>query len=606
LSRLRWHIILLLALWAIAFSGVAAAEQLYVNESGWWYDGGAFNASGAPISAAVGAAAAGDLIFVWNGSYNENVVVYKRLTLEGEGADVVTVNAADSGDHVFKVSADYVNISGFTMTGTTEWGAAGISLRRTNHCNVSDNTANSNDWCGIYMEFSKNNTLTNNTASNNSNYGIYLVGSSNNTLTNNNASNNDCGIKMWGSNNNLAKNMMSENRYNFGVEGIQNIDTSNIVDGKPIYYWVNQQDQEIPDDAGYVGVVNCTNITVRDLTLTNNDQGVLFVCTNNSRIENVNVSNNNYGIVLLESSDNNLITGNTADSNRYGGIRVRYSSNNTLTNNIASSNKYHGIYLSSSSDNNTLLNNSASNNSGNGIYLLGSSNNNITNNTINSNANYGIGLKYIHFGTSSSNNSLVNNAVSNNSYGIYLASSSNNVLTGNNASNNDCGIMMWGSNNNTITCNLVQNNIDRGFYSLHGNTNNNISYNNVIKNGNYNTSTGGGGWQFYNSQPEAVEAKHNYWGAGMNNSTIDASIYDDEEGGWGEVEFYPFETEPVPCAPTPEGPHTFTTTDAVIALQIAAGSRPPDPRWDVSGDGSVTSLDALMILQAAAGGIKVG
>jgi hypothetical protein len=49
----------------------------------------------------------------------------------------------------------------------------------------------------------------------------------------------------------------------------------------------------------------------------------------------------------------------------------------------------------------------------------------------------------------------------------------------------------------------------------------------------------------------------------------------------------------------------ITTTDAVIALQIAAGSRPPDPRWDISGDGSVTSLDALMILWAA-GGIEIG
>jgi hypothetical protein len=43
----------------------------------------------------------------------------------------------------------------------------------------------------------------------------------------------------------------------------------------------------------------------------------------------------------------------------------------------------------------------------------------------------------------------------------------------------------------------------------------------------------------------------------------------------------------------------------VIALQIAAGSRPPDLRWDVNGDGSVTSLDALMILQAAAGSIEI-
>jgi hypothetical protein len=38
-----------------------------------------------------------------------------------------------------------------------------------------------------------------------------------------------------------------------------------------------------------------------------------------------------------------------------------------------------------------------------------------------------------------------------------------------------------------------------------------------------------------------------------------------------------------------------------FAFQIAAARRPPEPGWDVSRDGSVTSLDALMILQAAAG-----
>ena len=46
-----------------------------------------------------------------------------------------------------------------------------------------------------------------------------------------------------------------------------------------------------------------------------------------------------------------------------------------------------------------------------------------------------------------------------------------------------------------------------------------------------------------------------------------------------------------------------STTDAVIALAIASGSREYDSRWDVSGDGQVTSLDALMIPQAAAGNI---
>ena len=53
----------------------------------------------------------------------------------------------------------------------------------------------------------------------------------------------------------------------------------------------------------------------------------------------------------------------------------------------------------------------------------------------------------------------------------------------------------------------------------------------------------------------------------------------------------------------------LTPADAVIALEIAAGSHSFDPATlaaaDVSGDDRVTSLDALMILQAAADAIEL-
>ena len=291
---------------------------------------------------------------------------------------------------------------------------------------------------------------------------------------------------------------------------------------------------------------------------------------------------------------------NISENNVYGnyrGIWLGSSSSNTLTSNTASDN-YNGIYLSSSSDN-TLTNNNASNN-GYGIYLESSSDNTLTNNNANSNSNCGTSLWF------SSDNTLTNNNANSNSYGIYLRSSSNNTLASNTADSNGAyGIWLYYSSDNNVTCNWVQDNAQYGFHLSSGSTGNNISYNNIIKNGNYNTGTGGWEWQFYMGQYQLVEAKHNYWGAGMNNSTIDASIYDNEEG-WGEVEFYPFETEPVQCPRTPDEPPAFTTTDAVIALEIAVGSRPFDPRWDVSGDGSVTSLDALMILQAAVGGISLG
>jgi parallel beta-helix repeat protein len=185
---------------------------------------------------------------------------------------------------------------------------------------------------------------------------------------------------------------MSGNSYNFAIFGTslshytQSIDTSNTVDGKPIYYWVNWQNQQVPNDARFVGVVNSTNITVKDSTLTKNWSGVLFAYTDNSRIENVTTENNYYGTYLSSSSNNNMLTSNNA-SNNDGGIYLDSSSNNnTLINNNATNNR-EGIYLGFSS-NSTLINNTANLNNDFGIWLESSNNNNITSSTALNNTDY--------------------------------------------------------------------------------------------------------------------------------------------------------------------------------------------------------------------------
>ncbi|MFN3527645.1 MAG: NosD domain-containing protein, partial [Candidatus Altarchaeaceae archaeon] len=235
----------------------------------------------------------------------------------------------------------------------------GIHLGYSSNNTLIGNNASSN-YEGIHLWNSSNNTLINNSACLNR-YGIHLGSSSNNTLIGNNASSNNKGISLYYSSNNiLINNTMNNNTYNFDIYGweiydfYQDINTSNTVNGKPIYYWTNEKNApnncknaEINEssNAGFVALVGCENITVKNLNLENNSHGILLVNTTNSRILN-----------------------NTASSNVYG-IRLYYSSNNTLTGNNVSSNSYHGIYILSSSNFNKILNNEISNNNETGIVI---------------------------------------------------------------------------------------------------------------------------------------------------------------------------------------------------------------------------------------------
>jgi parallel beta-helix repeat protein len=475
----------------------------------------------AKIQWAVDNASAGDTIIVRDGTYTENVDVNKSLTIQSENGSALTIiQAKNSNDHVFEVTADYVNISAFTVKGATGYllPLAGVYLTDADHCVISNNEFSNNNLC-MLLFYSSDNTLTNNNASDKGG-GIDLWHSSNNTISNNTASNNTIGILLYCSiNNTLKNNTMSENRNNFGISGeelshyIHNIDTSNLVDGSPIYYWVNRQDNQIPSDAGYVGIVNSTNITVKDLTLTNNGEGVLLAHSKNSRIENVNASNNSGDGIHLWHSSNNTITNNIANSNYRGGINLCHSSNNNIANNTANSNDLSGIYLCNSSNNN--ITNNAANSDGDGISLYHSSNNIIKNSSL-ENCGILIGGDIQHFNTHEIENNTVNgkpiyyykneygrtvpeNAgevilancfditvknidASHGSIGIQLAFTANSFITDNIVnSNSNYGIFIYCSSNNSIVNNIANTNSQDGirlYNSLNNSMANNIANSN--------------------------------------------------------------------------------------------------------------------------------
>jgi parallel beta-helix repeat protein len=410
------------------------------------------------IQWAVDNATAGDTVIVRDGTYSENVNVDKQLTIRSEnGSANCIVQAANPDENVFWVAADYVSISGFTATGATGSGEVGIYLSHADYCNISDNNASNNDN-GIHLSSSSNyNTLTNNTVNSNV-YGIDLSSlSDSNILISNTANSNTYGICLSPGPNTLRNNAMNNNTYNFNFLGwstnfsayCHDIDTSNTVDGRPIYYWSYKKDAEISDlnNAGFVALVSCDNITVKNLNVHNNSHGIFLVNTTNSNVLNNTASSNEYGIHLTWYSNNNTLTDNIVNSNG-DGIYLSYSNNSALTNNTLNSND-NGIHLYSS--NNNALTNNAANSNGRGIYLYSSNNNALTNNAANSN---GRGIYLRDFSIC---NTLTNNIVNSNGDGIYLDCSNNNTLSNNSANSNTNGIRLDYSINNLIYNNYFNN-----------------------------------------------------------------------------------------------------------------------------------------------------
>jgi len=185
---------------------------------------------------------------------------------------------------------------------------------------------------------------------------------------------------------------MSKNSQNFRLftslllsDFVQDIDASNTVDGKPIYYLMNQRDRQISSDAGYVAIINSTSITIKDAILAKNREGVLLVYTTNSTIDNVNTSNNVGGDgVVLEYSSNNYIFRSTISNNLGWGISLVASDNNLLLGNRVTNNSG-GIRLQECT-NNIIYGNMVANNTAYGVYALSSQNNTIYHNSFEDNA----------------------------------------------------------------------------------------------------------------------------------------------------------------------------------------------------------------------------
>lgn len=200
------------------------------------------------------------------------------------------------------------------------------------------------------------------------------------------------------------------------------IDASNMVNGKPIYYWVGLRDRTVPRDAGWVVLKNCSGITVQGLSIEHNDVGILLCYTNDSRIIGNIVKDNSQGIMLWASS-NNLISENLIMHNHEVGLRLDGDSrNNIIAHNKITANIGDGIYFEAAAGN-TVTENHISWNEGNGIFIRNIQDSKVIGNNISFNKNCGVGFGFGPNGT------IKMNYISKNMKGVWISNGFNNTVT---------------------------------------------------------------------------------------------------------------------------------------------------------------------------------
>ena len=185
------------------------------------------------ITDAIGNASVGDTILVQSGTYYENPIIDKSLTLQGENSanTIVVGKGASGGASVFTIAADNVKISGFTITSVNYSVSASYAygvMIEGNNCVITGNNI-VNTLAGIFCSVQSSVFISQNNISGNHNDGsdsdgIEFYGGSNNTISNNNITNNaGSAITVIGYSDNITGNNLSQNMIGIGLSATYSV-----------------------------------------------------------------------------------------------------------------------------------------------------------------------------------------------------------------------------------------------------------------------------------------------------------------------------------------------------------------------------------------------
>lgn len=325
--------------------GLTYGDTLYVDDSntmGPW--DGTDDHPFQRIQQAIDTATVGTLIYVYPGTYRENLVIKSAvkndISLRGEDEDATVIDGQNtlSSNTIELIDVENIEISHFTITGSSLEFSDTVYLYSAIHCNegvtatIHDNLI-INNGNGIRGEQDSELKITDNTIRDNLCDGILghaefeIIG---NTIENNGfgegpSQPNGDGISLWSA----SENSIIQYNYIIG----------NRIDG-------------IWDE----GVDN--HIIEHNIISSNGQSGIHFDEGRDCKISNNTITGNGfssdilfyqgYGILLTYSTFNE-ISGNIIEENKHG-IHLKHSQFNDIKNNYIQQNTNFGIWLADTSN----------------------------------------------------------------------------------------------------------------------------------------------------------------------------------------------------------------------------------------------------------------
>jgi len=335
----------------------------------------------------------------------------------------VTIDAQNSGSCIsVQNSVDYFIIRNCTLIdGGTAGLNSGIFLNNVQNGVIENNTCY-DSRCGIVVQASSNVVVKDNIVYSSSFVGIYMYDGSSCDAINNKITGSSRGLSIYGASNmNFSQNVMENTGihlyYNAESQLTTNyIDTSNLVSGKPVYFYANEDNLDYSNftDPGQIILVNCNDCSLSGFDLKNTNVGIQLLYCDNAQVFGNNLTDNSdSGIILREGRFNN-ISNNYFESNMYGIRLYNTCLNNTIDNNTLLYGNI-GLLISEDSENNIIVNNNFTQ-CVSGIQISSCDNNIIESNDIIDSTGYGLYL----YSTSSNNHFIRNTIEGANSYGIYF------------------------------------------------------------------------------------------------------------------------------------------------------------------------------------------